>query len=69
MKTITVSLPEHLAAQIESYIKNGWFLDEAEVVRTALHEFIQSNRSRLSERFMMEDIEWAVSQTKQERTE
>ncbi|MBI3755743.1 MAG: hypothetical protein HY265_06255 [Deltaproteobacteria bacterium] len=41
-------------------MKSGWFTDEAELLRTVLHEFIRHNRLKLMERFMKEDIEWAL---------
>ncbi len=69
MKTVTVSLPEKLRAEIDKYVRDGWFMDEGDVLRTALHEFVQSHRLRLSEEFMLEDIEWAMSQRKQKSAE
>ena len=59
-RIIKVSLPEKLGIEIENYVTNGWFIDESEVLRAALQEFIQHNRFRLMERFMKEDIEWAL---------
>lgn len=60
MKTINVDIPEKLAVEIEKYIKGGWFSDETEVIREALREFIRHNRLVLMEKFMEEDIEWAI---------
>ncbi|MCL4456333.1 MAG: ribbon-helix-helix domain-containing protein [Nitrospirae bacterium] len=60
MKTVKVPLPEKLGKEVENYVKSGWFADEAELMRTALQEFIRHNRLRLMERFMKEDIEWAL---------
>ena len=60
MKTIQVELPEKLAAELEAYVKTGWFSSEAEVVRAALMEFVRRNRVGLLERFMRDDIEWAL---------
>ncbi|MGB7533799.1 MAG: CopG family transcriptional regulator [Halobacteriota archaeon] len=59
-RIIKVSLPEKLGIEIENYVTNGWFIDESEVLRVALLEFIQHNRFRLMEHFMKEDIEWAL---------
>ena len=59
MRTVKVDLPEKLAVEIENYVKGGWFSDEAEVMRVALHEFIRRHRLELIERFMQEDIQWA----------
>lgn len=62
MKTIQIELPEKLAAEIEGYVKTGWFSSEAEVIRATLMEFVRRNRVGLLERFMRDDIEWALRQ-------
>jgi Arc/MetJ-type ribon-helix-helix transcriptional regulator len=62
MKTIQIELPEKLAAEIEAYVRTGWFGSEAEVVRAALLEFVRRNRIGLLERFMRDDIEWGLKQ-------
>lgn len=60
MKSVQVELPDKLAAEVEAYVRAGWFGSEAEVIRTALAEFIRRNRLELLERFMREDIDWAL---------
>jgi len=60
MKTIRVDVPEKLAEEIKKYIKSGWFGNEAELTREALREFIRHHRLTLMEKFMEEDIEWAL---------
>jgi len=60
MKTINVDIPEKLGAEIEKYIKGGWFSNEAELMREALREFLRHHRPMLMEKFMDEDIEWAI---------
>lgn len=62
MKAITVELPDKLAAEVESYVKAGWFGSEAEVIRAALMGFVRRNRVDLLEQFMRDDIEWALRQ-------
>jgi Arc/MetJ-type ribon-helix-helix transcriptional regulator len=62
MKAIQVELPDKLAAEIEAYVKTGWFGSEAEVIRAALLDFVKRNRLELLEGFMREDIQWALSQ-------
>jgi Arc/MetJ-type ribon-helix-helix transcriptional regulator len=64
MKTIRVDVPEKLAVEIEKYIKNGWFGNEAELAREALREFIRHHRLALMEKFMEEDIKWALRMKK-----
>ena len=60
MKTINVDISEKLEVEIEKYIKGGWFDSEGELMREALREFIHHHRPLLIEKFMAEDIEWAV---------
>jgi Arc/MetJ-type ribon-helix-helix transcriptional regulator len=62
MKAIRFELPEKLAAEIEAYVKTGWFNSEADVIRAALMDFVRRNRVDLLERFMRDDIEWALRQ-------
>ncbi|HLC14791.1 MAG TPA: hypothetical protein VJL89_00995 [Thermodesulfovibrionia bacterium] len=62
MKTIEFTLPDKLEMEVEKYIKDGWFMNEEEMLRTALQEFVQYNKLKLAERFMKEDIEWALKQ-------
>ena len=59
MKTIEVALTKKLATEVDNYVKNGWFDDEKEVMRTALQEFIRRHRIELMEKFLREDIAWA----------
>ena len=56
-----MELPDKLAAEVEAYVRAGWFGSEAEVVRAALTDFIRRHRVELLERFMREDIEWALN--------
>ena len=64
MKALHVELPDKLAAEVEAYVRAGWFGSEAEVVRAAVADFIRRHRVELLERFMREDIEWALKLTK-----
>lgn len=60
MKAIHVELPDKLAAEIEAYVQVGWFGSETEVIRAALADFVRRRRLDLLERFMRDDIEWAL---------
>lgn len=62
MKAIQVELPDKLVAEIEAYVKTGWFTSEAEVVRAALMDFLRRNRLDVLERFMRDDIQWVLKQ-------
>ena len=60
MKAIHVELPDKLAAEIEAYVRAGWFGSEGEVIRAAVADFVRRRRIELLERFMRDDIEWAL---------
>ena len=60
MKAIQLELPDKLAAEIEAYVNAGWFGSEGEVIRAALMDFVKRHRIDLLERFMRDDIEWAL---------
>jgi Arc/MetJ-type ribon-helix-helix transcriptional regulator len=63
VKAVQVELPDALALEIEEFVKGRWFTSEAEVIRAALMEFVRRNRlDLLLERFMREDIHWALAQ-------
>ncbi len=60
MKAIQLELPDKLAAEIDAYVNAGWFGSEGEVIRAALMDFVKRHRIDLLERFMRDDIEWAL---------
>jgi Arc/MetJ-type ribon-helix-helix transcriptional regulator len=62
MKTIQVALPDRAAAEIGELVRAGWFASEDEAVRAAVLDFVRRNRTELLERFLREDIEWALQQ-------
>lgn len=62
MKSVKVELPDKVAAELDTLVKEGWFQNEEEVLRTALVEFINRQRFALIERFQLEDIDWALQQ-------
>lgn len=59
-KTVFVELPERILAEIAGMVANGWFADEAEIIRAALWEFVHRHRSALVEQFQRADIAWAL---------
>lgn len=59
MKTMTLELPEKLAADVDNAVKAGWFTDPQEAIRQAVREFLNSRRLDLQEKQQLEDIAWA----------
>ena len=68
VKMIEVDLPERLTAELDVLVRDGWFVDESRVVRTALWEFVRRNRFALTEHFQREDIAWALQHHRSSRT-
>ena len=60
MKTLQVELPDQMARDVEQAVEAGVFEDAAEVVRTALREFISHRRFELMEQQQLQDIAWAL---------
>ncbi|MFP3913220.1 MAG: hypothetical protein ACLFUT_14190 [Desulfobacteraceae bacterium] len=58
MKTISITVPEHLAERIQDYVCSGFFMSEPDVVMAAISEFVRRNRVDLMKRFAR-DIAWA----------
>jgi Arc/MetJ-type ribon-helix-helix transcriptional regulator len=61
MKTLKLEVPDRVAEAMEDFVRAGWFMDESEIVRQALAEFIHRHRLQLQEEFQREDIRWALS--------
>ena len=61
MKEMRVRLPDGLAAELDALVRDGWFMDEEEIARLALAEFIRRHHFALQEQFQREDIAWALS--------
>ena len=63
MKTLSINIPDNLAAQINDYVKAGIFSSEPDVILAAMSEFVRRNQVDIIERFAREDIEWAKKET------
>jgi Arc/MetJ-type ribon-helix-helix transcriptional regulator len=62
VKTLSITVPDHLADRIHDYVQAGFFMSEPDVVLAAMSEFVRRNRVDLMERFAREDIVWAVQE-------
>jgi Arc/MetJ-type ribon-helix-helix transcriptional regulator len=62
MKTLQVELPDQMARDIADAVETGKFESAAEVVHTALREFISRRRFELMERQQLNDIAWALNE-------
>jgi Arc/MetJ-type ribon-helix-helix transcriptional regulator len=60
VRKIAIELPDQVTDEMDMLVQNGWFVDESEIVRAALWEFVKRNRFALTEQFQREDIAWAL---------
>lgn len=65
MKSLQLSLPEPLMAEVSEVVHEGWFRSNSELVRTAVIEFMRHHRFALTEQFQREDIAWALKQKRE----
>ena len=56
----TIKLPPRLAKEAEIYIESGWVPDLNTLVVEALRRYLEAHTIELQERFLLEDIEWAL---------
>jgi Arc/MetJ-type ribon-helix-helix transcriptional regulator len=61
VKILEIDVPEQLAREIDRLVQEGWFLNEGELARLALADFVHHHRFRVQEQFQREDILWALS--------
>jgi len=61
MTTLTLDLPEALAAELDAAVEAGWFASHAEAVRAAVRDLVSHRKLDLLEKQQLADIEWAVS--------
>jgi Arc/MetJ-type ribon-helix-helix transcriptional regulator len=61
MKTLKVQVPDQVARELETLVRAGWFVNEGELARQALIDFVRHHRFQLQEKYQRDDIRWALS--------
>ncbi|MHB8828131.1 MAG: hypothetical protein ACYC6Q_01125 [Syntrophales bacterium] len=62
MKTLSITVPDHLAERIHEYVQSGFFMSDPDVILAAMSEFVRRNQVGLMDRFAREDIAWALKE-------
>lgn len=57
---IQAELPPELAAQARAYVQEGWAADLNGLLADALRRFLESHSSRMTESFVMDDVNWGL---------
>lgn len=60
MKTVDAKISDRLNRGIEALVERGWFASRDEVVQEAIKRFLDAHRPELIEKFIREDVEWAL---------
>jgi metal-responsive CopG/Arc/MetJ family transcriptional regulator len=60
MKTITVTCPDALHAQLDQFIEQGWARDLNQAILEALRRFLESHRPELTRAQIEKDVEWGL---------
>lgn len=58
--TIHAELPPDLTARARSYVAEGWAADFDELLAEALRRFLESHTARVTETFVMNDVQWGL---------
>jgi len=65
MSSVTVELPDALAAELNAAVRAGWFATQAESVRAAVEEYFGEEKLARLEQQQLSDIVWAVKIAKE----
>jgi len=60
---IQAELPPDLTARARTYVEEGWAADFNELLADALRRFLESHTARLTETFVMNDVQWGLHGT------
>ncbi len=57
---IQAELPPDLTARARTYVEEGWATDFNELLADALRRFLESHSSRVTEAYVMNDVQWGL---------
>jgi metal-responsive CopG/Arc/MetJ family transcriptional regulator len=60
MKTITISCPDSICAQLDAFVEKGWAKDRDGAVIDALRRFLESHRPDLIRSQIQADVKWGL---------
>lgn len=58
---IQAELPPELTARARTYVEEGWAADFNELLADALRRFLESHSARVTETFVMQDVQWGLN--------
>ncbi len=57
---IKANLPPELTSRAQAYVNEGWAAGFDELLADALGRFLESHSAKMTEAFVMEDVEWGL---------
>jgi hypothetical protein len=57
---IQAELPPELTERARTYVEEGWAADFNELLADALRRFLESHSARVTEAFVMDDVQWGL---------
>jgi hypothetical protein len=58
---IQAHLPPELMARAISFVEEGWASNLDELLGESLRRFLESHSSRMTESFVMSDVQWGLT--------
>jgi hypothetical protein len=58
--SVEARIPQQLAIQAETLVRDGWAPDLNSLVTEALRRYLESRRPQLTEAFFREDVQWGL---------
>jgi len=58
--TIQAELPPELMSRARSFVADGWATDFNELLTESLRRFLESHSARVTEDFVMNDMQWGL---------
>lgn len=57
---IKANLPPELTSRAQAYVNEGWAAGFDQLLADALSRFLESHSVKMTEAFVMEDVEWGI---------
>ena len=61
METVPAKLTEKLIQEADEIIKEGWYANKSELIRSAVRDLINKTKAERLEMAIKEDVEWGLS--------
>jgi hypothetical protein len=58
---VSAEIPEQLAKKAQRMVDRGWAVNIEAIVTESLRRYLESHDETLTEQFLRDDVEWALS--------